>query len=66
MKNDKLLEIKLDWSIKGMHKLKVRTLMKLLHQWQDWKPSKCFLHIHVIRTLKCIRWMLNQHFVMEI
>jgi hypothetical protein len=66
MKKDKLLEIKPDWSVKGMHKLKVKILMKPLHQWQDWKPSECSLHIHAIRTLKCIRWMLSQLFLMEI
>jgi hypothetical protein len=63
---DKLLEIKPDWSVKGMHKLKVGTLMKLLHQWKYWRPSECSLHIHVIRTLKCIGWMLSQLFLMEI
>jgi hypothetical protein len=66
MKKDKLLEINPDWSVKGMHKLKVRTLMKLFHQRQDWNPSECFLLIHVIRNLKFIRWMLSQHFLMEI
>jgi hypothetical protein len=66
MKNDKLLEIKSDWSVKDMHKLKVRTLMKPLHQWQYWKPSECFLPIHFIKTLKFIRWMLSQHFLMDI
>jgi hypothetical protein len=55
-----------DWFVKGMHKLKVRTLMKLLHQWQDWRPSECSMHIHAIRTLKCIRWMLSHLFLMEI
>jgi hypothetical protein len=62
----KLLEIKPDWSVKDMQKLKVRTLMKLFHQWNDWKPSECFLLIHIIKTLKFIRWMLSQHFLMEI
>jgi hypothetical protein len=66
MKNDKLLEIKLDWSVRDMYKLKVRTLMKLFHQWQDWKLSEYFLLIHVIRNSKFIRWMLSQHFLMEI
>jgi nicotinamide mononucleotide adenylyltransferase len=55
-----------NWFEKDTHKLKVRTLMKLLHQWQDWKPSECFLLIHVIKTLKFIRWMLSHHFLMEI
>jgi hypothetical protein len=27
---------------------------------------KCSLHIHAIRTLKCIRWMLSKLFLMEI
>jgi hypothetical protein len=64
MKNDKLLEIKLDWSIKGMNKLKVSILMKTLHQWKNWKPLECSLDIHAIRTLKCIIWMLSQHSLM--
>jgi hypothetical protein len=66
MKKDKLLEIKPDWSERDIHKLKVKTLMKHLHQWQDWKLSEYFLLIHVIRTSKFIRWMLSQHFLMEI
>jgi hypothetical protein len=66
MKKDKLLEIKPDWSVRDMHKWKVRTLMKLLHQRQDWKLSEYFLLIDVIRTSKFIRWMLSQHFLMEI
>jgi hypothetical protein len=30
------------------------------------KPSEYFLLILVIKTLKFIRWMLSQHFLMEI
>jgi hypothetical protein len=51
---------------KGYAQLKVKILMKPLHQWKDWKPSECSLHIHAIRTLKCIIWMLSQHFLLDI
>jgi hypothetical protein len=60
---DKFLGIKPDWSIKDMHKLKVRTLMKLLHQWQDWKLSEYFLLIHFIRTSKVYRMDVKSTFL---
>ena len=51
---------------KGYAQVEGQDFEKLLHQWQEWRPSECSLHIHAIRTLKCIRWMLSHLFLMEI
>ena len=51
---------------KGFAQVEGQDFDETLHQWKDRKPSKCFFHIHVIITLKFIRWMLSQHFIMEI
>jgi hypothetical protein len=52
MKNDKLLEINPDRSVKGMHKLKVRILMKLFAPVERLEAIKMFISYSCHKNFK--------------